>query len=401
MDVFYKTHLVDPVSHSDSRTVFKFPKILLNCETAEIGNVAVTLSDDTALYNLIGGALNTIKNITLKLNGLEVDNNRAPQYINTVLQPLTSDGHNNNVNSARYGNKNSYTFTRNLIDSSISTAITRNSDKILYLAPNELTVDKKNSNSLPLNKLLGFFRSKIRIEGQDFPIIPLNMMNGDCELVIEWQDIPAIFCDKPAATITEVQRPFLILDEINNNELSMMLASNNLSWNYPSWEWSQYLVASGESLNSRVNALNGKFVKKLAVISNFPSVLNDNMFVTCSQFIVNEVIRISVNHKDLMDFNGCDTAAKKTMFFNSSWGEYILPLGGNYDCNIDDIYFPSNSSNCVAGELSLFGCTINERVKDIQLQLTGTISATLNVNIIGEVQRGIQLNPNGDFIAFN
>lgn len=401
MDVFYKTHIVDPVSHSNTRTVFKVPKILLNCDKAKIANVIVNINDAAATFNLIGGALNTVKNITFKVNGQELDSNRAPKYINTVVQPLSSDGQNVNLNLPEYNSNYNYNFVIDDYDSGTASGIFQNSNKYLYNVAINTEVST-TVNTLRLNKLLGFFRSNLNIENEELPVLPLNMMKGECELIIEWEDIVGNYCSNPSATLISISRPFLILDEVNSESMSMLLSRENISWNYPSWEWTSYFVDSASNLNVRLNSLNGKFVKRLALINNDLDTVDNNIINTNSKNLTNEMIRISVNQKDIMDFRGCDSPAKKTMFFNTSWGEHILPVAANFQlAQVDSVYDTFVRSNVIVSNVSLFGCNVNERVKDIQLEVKSDETANINVNVIGEVQRGIDLNSNGDFIAYN
>jgi hypothetical protein len=377
-----KTVLQDPVSHNNSRSVFKLDD---GYYASSLRLVDVGLEDANAngkgfIYPTINGCLQMIKNIFLYSDTVLIDSiQNIPQY--SAIEALKTSNQGAHLN--RQLIQNGLGFDLLQVDSASSRAgcLTLGEDESFRFnningsgtQNNQVPIGKdqdQQSGAITLSSLLKFLETVSVL-----PMIP------NLRLVIEYDTTVTNYFNDPANAITapalNVIRPTLVVEQLLDMGDQPPEA---LEIPYMSTIVERFAVpATASPSNNTVpqrssfksQAFTAKFVRDLTFF-NLPSsdlAAADRYLtrLTRSAAQKGEVLQVVLNNRNHLPDVGIDSAAKKFMYFNDAQRPLNLPL----IAALEDVRDASGNileDDALEGQFSVTSVKVGERVNDLRLE---------------------------------
>lgn len=391
---FIQTQIIDPVFSNNQRCVFRLPALVCLKKSVALSDLAFTTNTGSVMTT-IGGISNIIKTISLRIGGTQVDFNNFVAVTNTLenLRSTTTKA----LSVDRYTKKNALDYKEALIQ-----AVGVKDTKLVvsnFGNPSAGSTD----GLIYLNELLKFFNANHNLEASP-DLLPLYLFkNSNIELTIEWQttaQVVALPTGTTPVTITGVNPPTLIMDCLDSSSPIYGVldgVTSNVKLTYDRWEvetlnYSPPAVGGISVLRERLNQVNGKFVKRLCMLTQ-PGDLRAGMgSSTFSAVLPDERINLVLNGQQVLDYRS-EGDGEKTSHFVGAWGDYILPPGGRYytwadeaDVIVFNQIVTTPTVNPIVGNASLFGVNLYQVVDYLELDYQFSDDPDIPVTDGGNVQ---------------
>jgi hypothetical protein len=254
-----------------------------------------------------------------------------------------------------------------------------------------------------LNELLKFFNANHNLDASP-DLLPLYLFkNSNIELTIEWQTnalVVALPTGTTPVTITGVRSPTLLMDCLDSSSPIYGVldgVTSNVKLTYDRWEvetlnYSPPPTNGISVLRERLNQVNGKFVKRLCMLTQ-PNIVKPGLGIsTYSASLPDERINLVLNGQQVLDYRS-EGDGEKVSHFVGAWGDYILPPGGRYYTWDDQFDVITNNSddtaviaNPIVSNASLFGVNVYQVVDYLELDYQFSDDAGLPITVGGNVQ---------------
>lgn len=396
------TKVLDPVFTNQSRCVFKLPHQILLKRSIMLGQLSYLGANKNT--TMIGGISNLIRNISLRVGGSQVDYNSKVSVTNLLSNLRTTATRANNIDHST--KKTSLDF---------KTSLSKDVPELnkYILASNFGNQVNSVEGMVYLYDVLRFFLARHNVPGVTQEVIPMNIFkNQDIELTIEWETNPQILTNQ-TGTIGAINAPVLIMDCLEKSSpLYSSLDNLNVVLTYDRWEnetvnYNGVNAGVTNETRERLNAVNGKMLKRVAICNQSSELVADLGLITKSKALNNEKIQVVINGRQIFDFR-VEESAEKVSQFTNVWGEYLLPPGGRYN-EWDDAKYVTNKTSITAANTvspivsnaSLFGFKVNQRVDYMELDHQYTADTNNepagNFNVIFETENMLIVMNDGTF----
>lgn len=410
---FMSTQIIDPVLSTNTRCVFRIPSVVCLKQSVALADLAFTTTGSLEPIDLtmIGGISNLIKTISLRIGGTQVDFNNFVAVTNTLQNLRTNTTKASSMDS--YTKLNALDFKHALVKS------TNQADEFIVCSNfrNEPVSGSANSQGslVYLHELLKFFNASHSLDASQ-ALLPLYAFkNSPIELTIEWQTDLGVLTNNVGVSITGVLPPKLILDAMDTSAPIYEVLDNfkgNVTLMYDRWEtesliYNQPLTEFAPVVvRERLNQVNGKFVKRLCLLTQSNAENADMGEKTKSTALPNENINLVLNGQQVLDFRS-EGNGEKVQHFVNAWGDYVLPPFGRYDVldgadqviKKNQVLLEDGVVSPIVGNASLFGVGIYQVVDylelDFQYQKGDTNPAVTfggRLNIIYETSNMVTIN---------
>lgn len=377
-----KTVLQDPVSHNNSRSVFKLDD---GYYASSLRLVDVGLEDANAngkgfIYPTINGCLQMIKNIFLYSDTVLIDSlQNIPQY--SSIEALKTSNQGAHLNRQLIQNGLGFDLLQVDTASSRAGCLTLGEDESMRFnningtgtQNNQVPIGKdqdQQSGAITLSSLLKFLETVSVL-----PMIP------NLRLVVEYDTTVTNYFNDPAnpigAPALNVIRPTLVAEQL----LDMGdMPPAELEVPYMSTIVERFSVpATSTPANDTVpqrtsfksQAFTAKFVRDLTFFNLPSSDLSaaDRYLtrLTRSAAQKEEVLQVVLNNRNHIPDTGIDSPAKKLMYFNDAQRPLNLPL----IAALEDVRDASGNileDDALEGQFSVTSVKVGERVNDLRLE---------------------------------
>lgn len=405
-----KTQLIDPTNDiTNRRTEFRLLENTFYLSNLRLANLGAT-SDKTEPYNGLVGALSVIKKISL------MDGNQLIDTIDNfnILQGFR------NYNKSNEKNKGVNSV---LTQDSMGFKLVTSSDG---LTNPQITTEAIIENLTPSNTTTP---TSWLYLNDVFPVLnQLQFIHTGLfkkfRVVLEYtNDYVMVQPSGSGANLNTVQ-PLLIADELQNPEQANEYLKNFKGVQYVSTENDRFTlpgVTSGigtQNVNLKVQGYNNKTLTRLLMVKTPPQgysytyISNADSGKASSVALANEKFQLRVNGKNLLPRDGMIGPNERLGMLHDIFGQcntlpgsnvVSLQNSGNY-YNDDDVSY--------VGALDYTGVGVNEKIKDLQLNLTrSTVENTLNpldnavnnaydINLFGEVVKVLTVNNGGYNVTY-
>jgi hypothetical protein len=395
---FIQTQVIDPVFSNNQRCVFRLPALVCLKKSVALSDLSFT-TNTGATMTTIGGISNIIKTISLRIGGTQVDFNNFVPITNTIenLRSTTSKA----LSVDRYTKKNALDYKEALIQAVVADTLVKDTRLVVsnFGSPSAGSPD----GLVYLNELLKFFNANHNLDASP-DLLPLYLFkNSNIELTIEWQTnalVVALPTGTTPVTITGVRSPTLLMDCLDSSSPIYGVldgVTSNVKLTYDRWEvetlnYSPPPTNGISVLRERLNQVNGKFVKRLCMLTQ-PNIVKPGLGIsTYSASLPDERINLVLNGQQVLDYRS-EGDGEKVSHFVGAWGDYILPPGGRYYTWDDQFDVITNNSddtaviaNPIVSNASLFGVNVYQVVDYLELDYQFSDDAGLPITVGGNVQ---------------
>lgn len=392
-----KTHIIDPVSSSNSRTELRLDSGNIYGSNFRITDFGSILSSGHQRYVGLGGITSLIKNIYL-MDGNQVLDQLQNTHEFLAIKHLKRSNE-DNASLMRMAEKTALgfelredgTLQENL---QINTVV-----PIPQGYRGEVTDDPDDTalGWLSLKECFGFLEASSYVDTDLFP---------NLRVIIEWRsDIANCVMGDQSGVTGDIQHPVLIVDELmDQQKIAEMRANKGSEILYMGWELERFFVNqvatdTKQNLNVNSRAYDNKFLDQIYYINYQPDMLNNN-----GQNIVKgehskayrlEKLQLSVNGKNLLPFDGVNSPARKLAYMvdlgdtnqNLFTNEYSRDTNGDAQTTGIDTDSANYRQNVSYGQL-----VVAQRINNLQVQyerygMYGGESPAFELHIFGRVAR--------------
>lgn len=364
-----QTVLNDPVYHSNVRCEFQIDKNIVLLSNLRLGNVGcLTTAGNTSNYDINAGVYQLIQNIYLMDGGTVLDSMHDVQHIMAFKNCVQKNDKNMSLYQGLLLHKLGFLQQ----DATVQT----------YTNPTisgQITEDPNTTAEgyIGLSDVLKMLNATTYLSTSVFK---------DLRLVIEWatSSLPANF--------SSVIRPVLMYDRLTNeavvNQLMPKLKKTVLQFT-PLEEDVVYLNAvanaGSASQNFNLKAFDGKTLTKVALLKD-QNTLGSNR--ARSGY---EKLNFVVNGRQLLPYDGIAKNNQKLSLLTDSWGVVNSIYTQN---NVKGFFVGLTFANNVNQNRDFIGCTISEKINDLQLNYSVTNGSGANflgqtLRVVGEVVKAI------------
>lgn len=363
------SNILDPTYHSNSRTEFKIfgrNRLLsskMRVSSFGVSNVTIPLPAPQATFNYEGGIKSLIKQASLYINDILVDQVKDASKVLSIEQNVMSSYDANNIASK-----------------TACTSINPAWDAFEY-------AELRNA---PLqHKLLGH----LSLESV-FPLLKSISLLPDCyeiRIVFEYEtSIPVIFA-APRPTAFTVSEPKLIYDEVMEMEKMAEAMKAPMSVIFPCVLTERLIASNSVGHQSiRLRAFDNMNLVRLVMNAVIGNTVDDELCFSKSDVVAGEQINFRVNGATLLPFKGLDHPAKKLFTAASSMQDHLSPLGGadgNFVADAFDEVYVGGLDGAVLQKLAYTAVDVNTRVSRLDFELDKTLAQAVYYYIYGKVQK--------------
>ncbi len=394
-----RTQIIDPVVHTLTRSELRLDPMRVYSSNIRLGNLKVS-GVDNLKYNSLSGVYSLIQNIYLMNNSDTIDQLFDAHHF-LAFNACVQNGNANNFSVWSHLNGNTNSFNIGLSRAEGDGADDR---RVSHLPAMK--------SSTTLDGLLFLKRCFNVLSNLPDELLDTNVFSN-LRVVIEWKTGDGLrACFQGNTTnllgLLVINPPQLFADEV----LSPPEMPKAYKVQYTTIELDKIYCKGGANnavvqTKQRCNAFNGKYIERLLLMNVDPASLTSNVatdLVKCdgSMALLGERIQLMVDGTTLLDFNGCDTSARKLGMTIDCFGDLCLPLGANAVAitNSADL-FRLNSVNMI-GEMSYFGCYVRQVVSELDIEHTRTCVANANTPfwlfVHGQVVKTLSV-ANGSYVV--
>lgn len=383
-----KTHCVEPISHSSSRSVFSLPSsktLRSNLRVSDFAVSNIVGRSDHIMFASNIGVYALVKSVAL----LDKDGNQV-DLLNNVSQAMLTGalrydrGYNKDFSDKLTGASSAYNIS---LDQTVPIAQRNTSSLIVNTISDSMTF------SLDIQLMLAFLKAT--------PIIPDGL-----RLVIEYEtDYRKVFRNfdsagqdlTPPSAIT-INPPLLLVDEILQGQIALMPLIQYFPTQVELVALPQVANGATQIVEQRLVSMLDKFVRRVFVVLVAADPFSLQRFaVSTAQYL--EKMNLTVNGRKLLPYSGVDNNQnlKLGMLVDTLGVNFTTCCGGNYVVNAANAgQYPglADVSHFMNGKLAIAGFTVQQPVSEMSLsyQRTGLdtfppAASALSVYVIAEVAR--------------
>jgi hypothetical protein len=361
--------ILDPTYHSNSRTEFKIfgrNRLLsskMRVSSFGVSGVTIPIPAPQASLNYEGGIKSLIKQASLYVNDILVDQVKDASKVLSIEQNVMSSYDANNIAS--------------------KTACTS-------INPAWNAFQYAELRNTPLShKLLGH----LSLESV-FPLLKSLMFLPDCyeiRIVFEYETALNVVFAAPRPTAFTVSEPKLIYDEIMEMEKMAEALRAPVSIQFPCTLTERLIASNSVGHQSiRLRAFDNMSLGRLVMNAVIGNASDDELCFSKSDVVAGEVINFRVNGATLIPFKGIDHPAKKLHIAASSMGDHLSPLGGadgNFVADAFDEVYVGGLDGAVLEKLAYTAVDVNTRVNRLDFELDKTLAQAVYYYIYGKVMK--------------
>lgn len=375
-----KTELIDPVIHIDNRrSEFRLVKDNLYLSNLRICNLGLRTTVGNDKYNILTGALGIIKRIELLDGSTQLD---VIEAFN-ILQAFRNYNKTNDENLSLNNNlvNNSLGFRYKSVDGTLATSHITNTEA------KGISTNYDESGQAWVNLL------------QLFPMLK-NMKYVHCgifkdfRIVIEYIDDvkEAIQGDTSVVTL----RPFLVADNVMNENLAMEIKKNFKGLVYMSMEHELIIIpqrtdAGEQKIVQKLQGFNKKRLNRMLFVKT-PTESANTLKLAGSVAMHNDKFNIRINGDEKFARDGIIGYNERLALLSQTYGDCNsssfsnVPTSNDTDANIKP-YKTNTEPLTLVGKLDYFGLDMaGEKVGVVELVYSRTIVAGVaGPNIVQQI----------------
>lgn len=366
------SNILDPIYHSNSRTEFKVfgrGRVLSSkMRVSSFGVSAVTtgLPAPQAQFNLEGGIMSLIKQASLYINDILVDQVKDCSKVLSIERNVMSSVEARNV--AKYVS-------------------------CTGIVPEWEPYQNAELRNAPLShKLLGILQLD-----DVFPFLKALFLLPDCyeiRIVFEYEtSVNTVFSTPRPLTFT-VSEPKLIYDEVftfEEGKTQQDALKAPLAVKFPCTLTERLIASNAVGQQSiRLRAFDGMNVSRLVLNAVTGNVVDDKLCLSKSDAIEGETINFMVNGAKLLPFNGMNHPQKKLYMTATSMGDHLSPFGsadGNVVADAFDNCYTGGLDNAVLEKLAYTAVDVNNRVNRLDFEISKTLAQPVYYYVYGKVMK--------------
>jgi hypothetical protein len=243
---------------------------------------------------------------------------------------------------------------------------------------------------------------------------------NNLRLVVEWETNPLILSPGTTETISSVIRPYLMVDEVVDDNVKMQMARSFRGGLYRPIESTQLFspaITSDSSESYTLTGFNQKTINRMIIMKNPQSsdaILSTSYGILSSKQLgevgdangqnitSRQQWQLQVSGANLLPGNGYDSEAQIMAGLSDSWGDcnsvWLNPRVG--ESRVNDIV--TDAANRV-GWTSYINFDVNQYVKQLVLKVNRPYLAStyysdaLQLRCFAEVNKAIIVNPDGTY----
>lgn len=396
-----KTHIIDPIfNQANFQSEFRLNSDSVYLSNLRLLNIGVTTAGGAKDYNLLVGAYGVIQSIQL-YDGNELLDQLLEQQI---WQAFSNYNHHNNKNADvnRYlaCNGLGFVFTGPKTDSADPHIES-------FLAQPKTASAAKDSNRgwLDLKRILPFLDSSM--------YLPTNIFKR-LRLVITYTSNADVISQASADTTSSLQ-PLLVADEVVGKSASKMMSSYK-GVEYEPIEHDRVIVdeiatttqdaTPVQQVTFTVNGYDGKQINRILVVKTPSAKSADSVGLLGSIAQKDEKVQLRINGGNIFAQNGITRPNQRLALLTDSWGTCNSYPGSN----LTNVANASNNITVPIGQLDYFGCVLNQKVNEMQIDFSRTgqhdgggnnlYNQRLALNIYCEVRKAVIVGKGGYNVVY-
>ena len=372
-----KTHYLNPVYHSNVKTVFKLPEAVLRSEMLLMNIGAENDQSNNYYYQWLNGCLGLIDSVSLQVNGQPIDELTEAHSWLAFQQMRKSNEQNRSVEHNTVGTRWGFGVEKYDRGAGVNQALLGFKENEPLIRPQGVLAPER-LGMLNLSRCLGLLR--------DSEMLP-PMAN--VSVVIRWRtDAQNVFegnTQANTAVVSKINEPSLFVNEVVDEKLTRELSNKAVQIPHFSMERDSVRVAavvdgdeSGTQL-FRVSGFQNKFVRRCVLVNEFlktvagagaDRVVKHN---DCSASMHDERWNLRVNNANLFTGRGVFSENRKLDTLADAWGPINILQSTQYDGlhQANNLLTGSNAEN-LRGRVSYGGCKVGQRINDLQIQYSRT-----------------------------
>lgn len=372
---------VEPVYHTDSRTEFRLSNgdMPMYLSSMRLCNVGFKMSAQSPM-NKGSGALSVIKRIEILDGNVSLENFvNFNQYVAFREQNRSND---KNCSSANILSQNQMGF-----------ATKSNVVQAFGSEKNADTSDDSTAKAwFSLRDYMAFLA-----ESNEVP----TSIYKDLKIVIEYENDPAVLCPGSANTFSGVVRPFMVVDEVVNEDLKQQRTKLYQGVQYKPFESLTVfspVIGADKDESFTLTGFNSKTIQRMLMVKQPTTTVSGAYGKLCSVNFLKPKANLFVNGSQLLP-SDIDTLAKELSSVSESWG----------DCNIPYPYADLNDTSKVASSIDRVGWQsyvnfdVSQFSREMVLKLSRGYNANayysqgVNIILYAEVIKRVMVNADGSY----
>jgi len=380
-----KSKEIEPTYHTNNRTEFRLgsqdrPMYL---SSMRLCNIGVTTNSNTEL-NRGAGVYSIIKSIQIMDDNVSLENfHNFNQYVGFKQQNKTNDS---NLSQAGKLVGNQMGFAN---DDYVVSPL--NAGGNIGTSENGTT-----TGWLSLRDYMSFLSSSNEIPTSVFK---------DLRIVIEYEtDIGKIAPSGPANNIASIVRPFLVVDEVVNQDLKSQREKMYQGISYTPIESSQVYwnaITADSSKSFTLTGFNNKTINKLLLVKAPTYAISQAYGSLSSVNFTKQRSNLLVNGSQLLP-QDIDTTAKELSSVSELYGDCNIPYPYSSVGSATPETIVNSSANRV-GWQSYVAFDVSQFSRELVLNMTrgynanGYYSQAINLFVFADVLKAIQMNSDGSY----